>query len=330
MKKILAGITAFLFSFNLVLAAVDEPEPPAPAPARCDLTFASGKTGKGYSNIVRNIKDVCPNLPVCDKESEGGLENLTLLSTKVADIALVQADTLMQMQGSDDALKQMQVVASLHSNLLHVLTKANGFDFKTKEETKKWYGGKDVIEGTSHVDVNKFSDLKGKTVGLVGSAALLVRKLNDASGHGMQFIDFAKDDEAVKALMAQKVYAVLTMAAWPHGYVKELTPGSGVKLIAYDLAPTAPYSVVKKNYQKLGQFGVAFLSAPNLLVTRPFTQGGENAKNVAAVKNCIVTNLGKLKDGKFEPGWGEVTNIEETFGLPKFVGTTSKAPAKKK
>jgi hypothetical protein len=224
----------------------------------------------------------------------------------------------------------MQVVASLHSNLLHILTKVSGFDFKTKEEVKKWYGGKDIIEGTSHVDVNKFTDLKGKTVGLVGSAALLVRKLNDASGHGMQFVDFAKDDEAVKALKEQKVYAVFTMAAWPHGYVKELVPSSGVKLIPYDLVPTAPYTVVKKNYQKLGQFGVPFLSAPNLLVTRPFTQGGENARNVAAVKNCIVTNLGKLKDGKFEPGWGEVTNIDEVHGLPKFVGSASKAIAKKK
>ena len=339
MNKFVSIIIALICSVAITqpFAAVNEPEPPAQPPAKCDLTFASGKAGKGYSNFVRDIKAVCPSLPVCDKESEGGLQNLTLLSTKEADIALVQVDTLMQMQGSDDQLKQMQVVASLHSNLLHVLTKTGGIvvpgQMVPNPKYNKWNPMNkepEMIQGTETIEViNKFSDLKGKTVGVVGSAQLLARKLNDASGHGMQFIDYTTDAEAVKALNAEgtKIHAVLTMGAWPHGYVKELKADSGLKLVNYDLAPTQPYTKTKKNYQKLGQFGIEFLAASNVIVTRPFVVGGQNAKNVAAVKNCIVGNLGKLKDGKYEPGWGEVTNLEEVYGLPKFV---SSGTAKKK
>lgn len=322
-KLVIAALVSLLSS--AAFAAVAEPEP---APAACDLTFASGKAGKGYANFVKDIQAVCPSLPVCNKESEGGLQNLTLLSAKEADIALVQVDTLQQMLNSDDQLRQLQVVAALHPNLLHILTRANGFDFTNTVEQKKLYVFSEKVTTTSHVDIAKFSDLKGKIVGLVGSASLLVQKLNEVSGHGMQFVDFDTDAKAIEALKQQKVFAVMTMAAWPHGYIKGLKSDSGLKLVPYDLAPVSPYAITKKNYASLGQYGVPFLAAPNVIVSRPFAAGGQNAKNVAAVKACITNNLSKLKDGKFEPGWGEVTDVENAYGLPKFVAPKAVAKGK--
>jgi hypothetical protein len=148
------------------------------------------------------------------------------------------------------------------------------------------------------------------------------------SGHGMEFIDFDNDAAAITALKAGKVQGVMTMAAWPHGYLKGLKPDSGIKLVTYDLAPVPPFAVMKKGYKNLGQYTLDFLAEPNILVTRAFTPGGQNAKNVAAVKSCIAANLSALKDGKYEPAWSEVVDMNQTFNLPAFSGAP-KAPAKK-
>ncbi len=144
----------------------------------------------------------------------------------------------------------------------------------------------------------------------------------------MEFVDYETDAAAITALKAGKVQGVMTMAAWPHGYLKGLKPDFGVKLVTYDLAPMPPFAVMKKGYKNLGQYTLDFLAEPNILVTRAFTPGGPNAKNVAAVKSCIGANLPALKDGKYEPAWSEVVDMNQTFGLPAFSGAP-KAPAKK-
>ncbi len=338
MQWIMVLLSMWMFS-SICYGAAKEAEPP-PAPERAAnpdfLNFASGKAGKGYSKFVNDMLKVCPDLPINQVQSEGGLNNLTLLSTKDADVALVAADTLVQMQNSDDNLKSLQVVSSLHTNIMHILTRKDGFD--TPGTGQKLIseavpgkfgtsiGAKEAVYGPAdpvHVDINEFSDLKGKLVGLVGSQQLMVRKLNDAAGHGMTFIDFSgetADADAIKALQEQKVFAVFTGASWPSGPVSKLKPSDGVKLINYNLTATPPYSIVKKNYSNLGQYGVAFLGVPNLIVTRPFTPGGTNARNVAKIRECISANLAKLKDGRYEPGWNDVTDLNKTYELPRFEG----------
>lgn len=340
MKKItsiISGLLAALILSTNVFAAVPEPEPPAPPPAQCDMTFATGPAGKGYSKIFSNWKAVCPRVPVCEKNSEGGLDNGGLLVSKDADIGLMGVYTLQNMLDSDEAYKQLQIVASMHSNLLHILTLESGFDLKAPDTIKEEYMGlrKVTVPGVvTHVDIGKFTDLKGRLVGVVGSAQFVARKLDKTSGHGMQFIDFESDAKAVESLKAGKIFAVLTMAAWPHGYIDKLKSNSGLKLVSYDLQPTAPLFLAKKAYKGLGQYKIDFLAEPNVLVTRPFTPGGQNAKNVAAVKSCMAANLGDLKDGrpdikeKFEPAWNEITDLGQTYNLPVFSGGVGIKPKK--
>ncbi len=346
MKKTLisSSVTAFLalLSAQNVLAAVAEPEPPAPPPAQCNITFATGAAGKGYSKYYANYAKVCPQVPTCEKTSEGGLENLSLLIAKEADVGLADVFTLMNMLDKDDAYKGLQVVASLHNNLLHVLTLTNGFDLpgqpvagpkvkNPKYSIAPWNKEPEFIDGppvpgpTVHVDIGAFSHLKGKPVGLVGSAQFIVRKLDSMAGHGMVFTDYDSDAAAIAALKSGKVQGVMTMAAWPHGVIDKMKPAEGIKLVNYDLQATAPLFTTKKGYKNLGQYSVQFLGTPNVLLTRPFTPGGENARLVASIRSCIATNLQKLKDTKgFEPAWSEVNDMRQTFTLPAFLGQPAK------
>lgn len=343
-----ASVTLLLamLSAQNALAAVNEPEPPAAPPAQCDLIFATGPKGKGYSVFHANYKAVCPQVPTCEMNSEGGLENAGLLIEKKADIALVGVNTLKTLLDKDDAYKSLQVVASLHSNLLHVVTLSAGIEIpgpmvagapvKNPKYNKinvfsnepEMIPGPPVPGPTTRIQIGKFSDLKGRPVGVVGSAQLLARQLDKMSGHGMEFTDYETDALAIAALKAGKIQGFMTMAAWPHGVLGKLKQDSGIKLVTYDLAPVPPFSVVKKGYKNLGQYTLDFLAEPNILVTRAFTPGGQNAKNVAAVKSCIAANLSTLKDGKYEPAWSEVVDMSQTFGLPAFSGAP-KAPAKK-
>jgi TRAP-type uncharacterized transport system substrate-binding protein len=323
-------------------AAVSEPEPAPAAPAQCDITFSTGQAGKGYSKYYANFHDVCPQVPTCEKNTEGALDNIGDLITKAGDIGFTDVYTLQNMLGADDQYKQLQVVASLHSNLMHVLTLASGFDipgplvdgppvknpkyskYNPLDKEPEMIPGPKVPGPVTHLDIGKFSELKGKPVGLVGSAQFIVRKLNATSGHGMQFTDFSDDAKAIAALKKGDVQAVITMAAWPHGVIDKFKTDSGLRLVDYDLQATAPLFVTKRGYKGLGQYSVTFLGTPNILVTRPFTVGGENARIVAAVKNCIAANLTKLKDGKgkdnkpMEPAWSEVNDLNQTYGLPAF------------
>lgn len=348
-KTIISASVAILMSMlaaHGTLAAVNEPEPPAAPPAQCDLTFASGPKGKGYSVFHGDYKAVCPQVPTCELTSEGGLDNAGLLIEKKADIALMGVNTLKTLLDKDDAYKSLQVVASLHSNLLHVVTLAAGVDIpgpmvagapvknpkysavNVFSKEPEMIPGPMVPGPATRIQIGKFSDLKSRTIGVVGSAQLLARQLDKMSGHGMDFVDFDNDAAAVAALKAGKVQGVMTMAAWPHGYLKGLKQDSGIKLVTYDLAPVPPFAVTKKGYKNLGQYTIDFLAEPNILVTRAFTPGGQNAKNVAAVKSCIATNLPILKDGKYEPAWSEVVDMNQTFGLPAF--GTAPVPTKKK
>ena len=122
------------------------------------------------------------------------------------------------------------------------------------------------------VQVRKFSELKGLTVAVVGSAQLMGQTLEKQLGYGMRFIVADSDDHAVSLLRSDQVQAVFTLGGWPLPSVARHKLASGLMLAEYDLEPRPPYLVVKRNYQDLDAFNRNFLAVPNLLVTRPFTR----------------------------------------------------------
>ena len=301
----------------------------APAPACEGLKLATGPAGKGYSKLYADIVRVSKNsIRLCEVNTEGGLDNLTTLSIKKADVAIVPMDALKKMAEGDANIAGLLVVASLNSNYLHIVTAANGI---TIQGPKKF----GVLKGdTKTIRIGKMSELRGAPVALVGSAQLLVRQLDKALGYNMQYIDVDSDDAAFKKVQSGQAYAAFTVAGWPHGQITRLAQNSGLTLAGFDVPITGPYSVRPFSYKNIGVYNVQALGVQNVLVTRPFS--GSKTNDVAALKNILERELPELKDGDYEPAWNEIKSLDAKVEWARFQGggtasaDVAEAPKQKK
>jgi TRAP-type uncharacterized transport system substrate-binding protein len=291
----------------------------APAPACEGLKVATGPAGKGYSKLFADMVRVSKYaMPLCEVNTEGGLDNLTTLSIKKADIGIVPMDALKKMAEGDGNIAGLLVVAALNSNYLHIVTSATGY---TVEGPKK-YG---VLKGDARsIRISKMSELRGAPVALVGSAQLLVRQLDKLLGFNMRYIDVDSDEAAFKKVQSGQAYAAFTIAGWPHGQITRLTQASGLTLASFDVPVGAPYSVRPFSYKNIGVYNVQAMAVQNVLVTRPFS--GSKTGDVAALKQMLERELMELKDGDYEPGWNEIKSFDTKVDWTRFSAT----PARRK
>ncbi len=285
----------------------------APAAACDGLKVATGPAGKGYSKLFSDMTRVSRNaLSLCEVNTEGGLDNLTTLSIKKADVGIVSLDALKKMAEGDQNIKNLLVVAALNSNYLHIVTSTNGY---TLEGPKK-YG---VLKGDSKtLRFSRMSELRGAPVALVGSAQLLVRQLDKSLGYNMRYIDVDSDDAAFKKVLKGEAYAAFTVAGWPHGQITRLAQNSGLTLAGFDVPAPSTYSVRPFSYKNIGVYNVQALAVQNVLVTRPFS--GNKTNDVAALKQMLQRELPELKDGDYEPGWNEIKSLDAKIEWPMFTG----------
>jgi len=295
----------------LALPVFAAPAADAP-PADCNgIAVATGPAGKGYSMLFRDMQKVCGGVvKMCEVKTTGGLDNLNALSTKEADIGFVQVDTWNTMKNGDDGIAALQYMFPTNYNFLHVLVNANG-QYQPDTSTM----GKLMKRGST-VYVNKFTDLRGKTVAVVGSAALLGRQLDKQLGYGMRFVDAPNDKAAIDMVKTGQVAAMLTVSGWPSGVVNSLSQSDNITMVPFDAPIGEPYKVKPLNYKSIAVYNSNTLGVPNALVTRPFT--GPRAQQVAALRSCILNNLTELKEGKYQPAWNEVNPSGTVGNMTKF------------
>jgi len=291
--------------------------------AECDVKIGSGPRGGVYELLVRDMQKLCgETLSICATPSEGGLENLTRLSAGEIDIGFAQLDTLMELRrGGDENMQTLQAVMPLHANLMHIIALAAGSKIGTKEVMGA------AIPGTGETRVmRKFSDLKGVRIATVGSAQMLGQLLEKQVGYGMDFVLARNDDHAIELLRANKVQAIFTSGGWPMPNIARHPISSGLALVEYDLPAQPPYVATKRTYKNLEAYNFNFLSAPNLLLTRPFKPTGAAGKRVAALQNCLVSHMDELQEGRFNGVWREIKNPMDTLGVTRFAGRNAVRP----
>lgn len=315
MKKIYALV---LFAAAMAFAAPANAAPSGNsaepvAASRCEgIKIASGPNGKGYSKLYADIAAVCgARTPICELRTSGGLDNLTSLSGKKADIGFAQIDTLRDMAPGDDNIAALQAVMTMNYNYLHVLTRAAGYTIVGEKKYGLLPGDKKTVV------MRKFSDLKGQNVAVVGSAALLGNTLNRLLKYNMRLIEVSNDDAGFAAVTNGQAVAMLTVSGLPSGAVSKLTQANGLTLVSFDEDITQPYVVRKINYKNIGVYNSKALAVQNVLLTRPFSPN--KASQVAAVHQCIIENLSELKDGEYEPAWNEMRG-DSNVDWPKFTG----------
>ena len=281
------------------------------AATNCDLRIASGPKGKVYELMVRDVQSVCgATISVCSAPSSGGLQNLSMLSSNEAEMGIVQVDTLKEMSSGDENIRNLQAVLPLHANLLHILASSEGALVGSTG-----IGGMRIPGTGTTVTIRKFSDLKGMTIAVVGSAQLMGQSLERQVGYEMKFVLADSDDQALSMLKAGQVQAIFTLGGWPLPNVVRLKSGSGVHLVNFDLEPRSPYVAVQRNYQNLDAFNLKFLGVPNLLVSRPFKATGAMAIKATALQSCIKQHLDDLKEGRYQPSWKEILDTSVTYGV---------------
>lgn len=293
------------------------------APADCALRIASGPNGKMYELMVRDIQAVCgASITVCSVPSSGGLQNLGMLSANEAELGMVQVDTLNEMSGGDESMRSLQSVLPLHANLLHVISSADGS-----------LVGATVLRGLTipgtgdKVVIRNFSELKGMTVAVVGSAQLMGQTLERRLAYGMKFVVAETDEQALNLLRQGQAQAVFTLGGWPLPSVSRLKTGQGVQLVNFNLEPQRPYLLAKRNYQNLEAFNFSFLAVPNLLLTRPFKAGGSMAGKVSQLQSCLRQHMDALQEGRYQPTWKEIKDVSLSYNISPFIAK-SIAPGK--
>lgn len=318
----LAG--AMLILCGATSSALAARDPDAPAAACAGLKVATGAPGKGYSKLFNDMRTVCGAVvPLCEVNTEGGLDNLNALSTKEADIGMAQIDTWATMKLGDDNINALQGVQALNFNYLHVVTASRGFMITG---AAKWAGLSK--EDDQVVTIQRFSELRGRKVALVGSAQLLGRQLDRALQYKMELVDVETDAKAFEMVRNGKVAAAFSVSGWPSGTLKSLKQDSGLTLVPFDVqTPNPQMNVRTLNYRGLGVYNNNALAIPNVLFTRPFK--GDKAGEVAKLKACLASKLGELQEGSFEPGWNEIKDSNNTYDVPRF-GTAMEPKAAKK
>jgi TRAP-type uncharacterized transport system substrate-binding protein len=311
-----AVLIPLMFGFTLSAAQAARVDG-APAAACEGLKVATGPAGKGYSKLYADMVRVSKSsVALCEVNTEGGLDNLTTLSIKKADVGIVPVDALKKMAEGDPNIAGLLVVASLNSNYLHIVTAANGLVV----EGPKKFG---VLKGdTKTVRITRMTELRGAPVALVGSAQLLVRQLDKSLGYNMRYIDVDSDDAAFKKVQSGEAWAAFTIAGWPHGQITRLAQNSGLTLAGFDAPVSSPYAVRPFSYKNIGVYNVQALAVQNVLVTRPFS--GSKTGDVAALKQMLERELLELKDGDFEPGWNEIKSLDAKVDWNRVQGVVAK------
>jgi TRAP-type uncharacterized transport system substrate-binding protein len=107
----------FSIALTLLVTASAAAQESMSSPAECQLRMATGKKGKGFSRIHRDLRAVCgAEVTLCEVETEGGLQNAIALSANEADVGIVQLDTLLSMKDSDENIASLQAIVPMHAN----------------------------------------------------------------------------------------------------------------------------------------------------------------------------------------------------------------------
>lgn len=302
------------------------------------LKFATGKAEKAYSKLYGNINTYCGDVvPTEELNTAGGFENVGVLTDKVATLAFAPIDVYQAMLNTDDAVGMLRGVMSLNSNMLHIVVKKSGFTYDYEDPNDKYCDGKEIFgkctgdwkpkKKSATKVITTVEDLKGLKVAAVGSAQVLARSyFNKKLGYNLDIENVNEDKDAFAMLDKGEVKVVLTTLAYTNtGLISKLDPKKGYTLVDFNLAPTPPYKVLKKNYKNLGIFGRQFLTVQNVLFARPIDPSSEAGTQVTKLKACINDKLGKLKsDDGTEPSWSDVTSTDLPEGVPSWSGVMPK------
>ncbi|MBZ9752310.1 TRAP transporter substrate-binding protein [Deinococcus sp. HMF7604] len=280
---------------------------PASAASPAYLDVATSPKGSTAADMFRDLGQVSIGASFLrQRQTSGSVENLDLLLNNQVSLAFVQLDVLKARDqiDHDERVRALKTLLPLNFDEIHLLARP------AVEKTNLL--GKTTVSG-----VQKFSDLRGRKLGAWGGSVVTARVLSAKAGLPLTIQEYRGREEALAALSAGQVDAVLAVAGQPVDWVKALSPAA-YRLLPLDIAPARVngfYRPATLRYAGLGG-NVGTYAVQRLLVTRDF-KTPERRAALLAYQKCALSKLTQLQETQgFHPKWTDVTFKEQTW--PRF------------
>lgn len=278
------------------------------SPAHADtLTVKTGPDDKSvYSQLFKQMAAVCATPTLVESPSGGSIQSLDSLLSNEASLAFIQSDVVIGRKTieNDTAVEKTRMFMPLFGAELHMIT------------------------SRQNTSINRFSDLNMKKVGAYGGAYITGRILFGAAGiRPIQFPQFDSKDEALKALAAGTIDAVMIVEGQPASWAKSLS-NQNFKLVSFDrgdlLGKLGAYSPSNLRYPNLSPTTVPSLSVNIGLFTMDYKSKVKVA-DLAKLKSCIANSIDDLRETTGNhPKWQEIKPGAKATYWPMFSAAAGK------
>ena len=279
-------------------------------------SLASGPVSGQYFRFAKAVSALAKKhqFTIQPLPTDGGIENLALLRSGKATLALTQSDVAWQaLRGNGAFTGQapyggMRVIANLYPEAVHVLVRAKG--------------------------PQQIADLRGKRInlGLPGSAS---RDTAFAvlAAHGLQTEDFAEVTSldlqaALEALHEDKIDAVIAVIGLPADAIRSASENMALRLLPLESEAVAfleknrqgsfAFNIPAGNYTQQNK-AIASLAVSSLLISDATLSTGE-AENLA--RELFQPHLAWLQLGSIQGAQLSKAKALQVYGLPLHNGVT--------
>lgn len=271
------------------------------------LIVATSPQGSTAADMFRDLGRVCTDASFLrQRQTSGSVENLELLLNNQVSLAFVQLDVLKAREqiDQDARVQNLRQLLPLNFDEIHLIARP--------AVVKKNLLGKETVSG-----VRRFTELGGKRLGAWGGSVITAKVLAARGGVNPNIQEFKGREDAMNALAAGQVDAVLAVVGQPADWVKALNPAQ-FTLIPLDLAAAKVngfYRPATLRYPALGS-NVPTFAVQRILVTRDF-KTPEKREALLAYQKCALSKLLTLQETEgYHPKWNDVTFKEA--GWPWF------------
>lgn len=223
----------------------------AHAHATGDFTVSTGPGTGVYTQATANMQTVCPEAEIVEVKSSGAPENLDNCLLGKTTACFLNADQLWlakNIEGKDAEVDNIKTILPLYDNAIQMISHRS--------------------------DVNVFSDLNSKTVGVFGGSAITFRMMVARSGKSgtpvkpAKVVNFDREKDPQKAMIdawkGGQLDAIVGIGYAPVPWVEKINV-EGAHLVAYDhWNDVKEYAVANKGFYRMKSVGYKNLEGGNV------------------------------------------------------------------
>ena len=263
------------------------------------LLVSTGVAKGTYAAMFRDMHRVCgPELRggLSAMPATGSLESLERLMDNEAHLAFVQADAL-HVRDKAMRLDRIKTLLVLQPEELHVITLRAASPMSALQGL--------LGRGTP---IRSLDQLQGKRVATWGGGAITARLLQVQGEIALRMVDVPGPEQAMAALVARDVDAVLAVGGAPLAWVRQLDARFTLLGMSDALVNKLArvYRPAKISYSNLADQPVATIATEAMLVTQDY-RSPQLREPVLRLRQCLKQRLATLQESTgMHAGWRSV------------------------